>query len=228
MIEELKEESGGVLIVTDRGNVSVIYDSNEKSDVKILYSIEACLKNYYNAKLRIKIVIKNEYGKENVKKIMENVTEYAGRYDDYLPIVNSDLIQKYRNGLIIGFKLDDIERNDEVMERLVEFVDFIEMPLTVREMYYGPKMKNKYREYINKIFNLCEENGGKLVNLGDFNISENNVVSKFLNENFDIKNQGTYINTSNTKENVYSDVDDKDILNKILIENPLKMIHNIT
>lgn len=233
LIEQLKKEGGGGFIVTDKGNVSVIYGDYTESDVRVSYAIEACMgKEISQGYDKIKLIIKNEKGKENIRNLMKDVVKYASIYPsiyDYeMPVIKRDLLEKYRDNLLIGYQIDDIEITNDVINNVIEFADFIEMPLSARELYYGIEWENSYAELLKKVFLLCEEKGKLLINFETFREYEKNVVKEFLNNNLDISKKYMYglKHRKRIGECYYERYGEK-LINKITITNPLKLFNEI-
>lgn len=185
------------LAITDHGVVQAFpfcFDAAERADIKLIFGMEGYLMNDDGhdidleptdtiKKSRIKkvknnhiiILAKNETGLRNLYKL---VTISHLRYLHKRPMLPREVIEEYREGLILGSACEAGElyrailagRSDEDLERIASFYDYLEVQPTGNNMFLVRQERctlKQLQDYNRKIYELGKKMGKLTVATGD-------------------------------------------------------------
>ncbi|MCD6450681.1 MAG: PolC-type DNA polymerase III, partial [Thermotogaceae bacterium] len=177
------------------------------------------------------ILVKNKEGLKNLYKL---VSLSHIEYFHTLPKIPKSVLNKHRNGLLIGSACMSGEvvdaildgANDEEVQEIMKFYDFIEiMPLDV----YKESMRKRMKEIYKKIYDLAKKLGISVVMTGDVHYldPEDKKIRMALlapQKNLETEDSNLYLRT--TKEMLDSAMEifeDEKVAKEIVIENTNKI-----
>ncbi|NLJ75546.1 MAG: PolC-type DNA polymerase III [Firmicutes bacterium] len=168
------------LAVTDHGVIQAFpdaYSAGKKYGIKILYGVEGYLINDENEKTRpfhIILIAKNQTGLKNLYRL---ISDSHMHYFYRRPRIPRKVLQKYREGLIVGSACEAGElyqavlRKDPRAKEIANFYDFLEIqPLGNNEFLIGTELVKTWDDLIGinkQIIALGEELGKPVVATGD-------------------------------------------------------------
>lgn len=168
------------LAVTDHGVIQAFpdaYSAGKKYGIKILYGVEGYLINDENEKTRpfhIILIAKNQTGLKNLYRL---ISDSHMHYFYRRPRIPRKVLQKYREGLIVGSACEAGElyqavlRKDPRAKEIADFYDFLEIqPLGNNEFLIGTELVKTWDDLIGinkQIIALGEELGKPVVATGD-------------------------------------------------------------
>lgn len=141
-VEFAKNENIHTLVITDSGIIEGYMDFSHRlygnhSDIKLIMGIDLCVVDEENHEGRLSVLIKNEAGRSNLYKILNEGEKTHKNIEDELHI-SLDTLLENRDGLLIGSGTADslifrrrINRNTD--SKRYSFLDYVEIPAYVND-----------------------------------------------------------------------------------------------
>ncbi|QGT99208.1 DNA polymerase III polC-type [Candidatus Syntrophocurvum alkaliphilum] len=246
LINRAEEWGHSAIAITDHGCTQAFpdaYDAAKNSNLKVIYGVEGYLieEDKKERPYHIILLVKNQTGLENLYKLIS--LSYVDHYHRF-PKMPRGLIEKYREGLIIGSACDSGElysailnqANDEELINIASFYDYLEVqPISNIDFLLRKGTVNTTEDLqniIKKIINLGDQLDKLVVATGDVHYldPEDSILREIIQagQGYDDAWQQAPLYFKTTKEML----DDFNFINienakKIVIENPRKVSEQI-